>query len=324
MALEVAPGIFKIDTKPLGHSQLVASYLVTGSDGTALIDPGFPSSGGTVVEEIGEIGVDVEQLRCIVLTHTHIDHAGAAGGLAEIAKNADVATHQRGVFYLKNSVKISGGGQMVFGPELGEQLGQASDIPAHRIRVVADGDSIDLGDKKLTVLRTPGHSGDHISLFEEATGTLFPGDTACLHYPQLGHVLIPAGSPPIYHTDYVLAELRRFTELDVKRVLTPHFGEPDTAPAAFLADNINAVAETRKTIEAMLAEGLEFPQVVEGLRARVIEEAKLDKSAIGDFLADVWLRIMLKTGLMGYMADILKYARDIRPFGEGGGELEQL
>jgi glyoxylase-like metal-dependent hydrolase (beta-lactamase superfamily II) len=307
-----------IDTKPLGHEELVASFLVTGSRGTALIDPGFPASAETVADGVRACGVDPEGLQYILLTHTHIDHAGAAGRLARIAKDAEIVTHKRGAFYLKNSAKISGGGRMVFGPELADRLGEAVDVPGERIRQVSDGDSLDLGDKRLTVLYTPGHSGDHVSYFEEATGTLFPGDTACLHYPRLGHALIPAGSPPIYRTDNVIDELQRLATLDVKHLLTPHFGGVDSAsPADFLASNVDSVKTSRSRIEEMFTQGLEFPQVVEKLRADIIgraEESGRTRSDIPDFLADVWLRIMLKTGLMGYMADILEYAREFRPF----------
>jgi len=314
MTTEIAPGILQIDTRPLGHEQLVASYLVQGSAKTALIDPGFPSSADTVLGACLDAGVEAGQIDYIVLTHSHIDHAGAAGIIAAAAPNATVVTHKRGVFYLKNSVKITGGSSIVFGLELGELFGQGKDVPAERIRAVSDGDAVDLGDKQLQVFRTPGHSGDHVSLFEPAGGTLFPGDTACLHYPQLGHVLIPAGSPPIYRTNDVVEELTRLAQLDVKTVLTPHFSQPEAEPAAFLADNIEAVTSARADIEAMLNRGLEFPQVVEALREKVLAAAGRPREDIPDFLADVWLRIMLRTGLMGFMADILQYARDFRPF----------
>lgn len=314
MATEIAPGVLQIDTRPLGHEQLVASYLVQGSAKIALIDPGFPSSADTVLAACLDAGVEAGQIDCIVLTHTHIDHAGAAGIIAAAASNATVVTHKRGVFYLKNSMKITGGSSIVFGLELGELFGQGMDVPAERIRAVSDGDVVDLGDKQLQVFRTPGHSGDHISLFEPAAGTLFPGDTACLHYPRLGHVPIPAGSPPIYRTDDVVEELTRLARLDVKTVLTPHFSKPELEPAAFLASNIQAVAQTRTNIEAMLNRGMEFPQVVEALRDAVLAAAGPQGQNAPDFLTEVWLRIMLKTGLMGYMADILQYARDLRPF----------
>lgn len=322
--LAAGPGVSVIDTKPLGHEQLVASFLVTGSTGTALIDPGFPTSVETVADGVRACGADPERLDYIVLTHSHIDHAGAAGRLAEIAKDAKVVAHKRGAFYLRNSAKISGGGRMVFGAELADQLGQAVDVPGSRIQVVSDGDGIDLGDRRLAVFYTPGHSSDHMSLFEEATGTLFPGDTACLHYPQLGHVLIPAGSPPIYRTDHVVEELQRLATLDAKRVQTPHFGGVEMFPAEFLARNVQTVKLSRSRIEKMLSRGLEFPQVVEKLRAGIVTESGRERDEIPDFVTDVWLRIMLKTGLMGCMADILQYAREIRPFHDAAEEPAQL
>lgn len=314
MRCEAAPGVFTIDTRPLGHEQLVASFLIQGSGATALIDPGFPVSAQVVADGIRACGIELEGLDYIVLTHSHIDHAGAVGWLAQTAKGATIVAHKRGAFYLKNSAKIHGGGRMVFGAELSDALGETADVPASRIRPIDDGDSIDLGDKRLVAFYTPGHSGDHVSLFEEATRTLFPGDTACLHYPQLGHVLIPAGSPPIYRTDSIVAELQRLAALDAATVLTPHFCGVEAPAADFLKRNIESVQTWRGRIEAMFKRGLEFPQVVEKLRADVLDASGRARADIPDFVADVWLRAMLKTGLMGYMADILQYAREMHPF----------
>ena len=316
MVSDVAQDILQIDTEPLGHGQLISSYLVRGSKKTALIDPGFPASFDTVAKGISQTGVAPEDLDYIILTHTHFDHAGAAGQFIQIASNAQAAVHPRGVFYLKNGAKISGGARMVFGAGLSDRLGETIDVPGDRIMPVSDGQSIDLGDLSVTVRYTPGHSGDHLSLVEENSATLFPGDMACLHYPELGHVLIPAGSPPIYRTDQVVEGLQRFLKLNVQRILTPHFGEAPLEPSAFLSKNIEAVVGWRGRIEKLFSQGLEFPQVVEKMRAGIIDDSGMRESAAPGFLADVWLRVMLKTGLMGYMADILQYARDLRPFHE--------
>jgi len=315
MVQQMADGVYLIDTKPLGIENIIASYLVIGSGGMALIDPGFSCSVDTNLEAIGELGVEPDAIDYIVLTHSHIDHAGGVGQLARSAVGrAKVAAHQRGAFYLKNSAKIGGGGHMVFGSEMMADLGEPIDVDSDRIRTIGAGDVIDLGDKNLRVYYTPGHCGDHVSLLEESTGTLFPGDTACLHYPDLGQVLIPAGSPPIYQSEQVLGELETLSQCDVKCVLTPHFGAGENGPGEFLATNIDAVRSDRDRIDAMFRRGMEFPQVVEQLRSEILAQSGKQPDEIPAFISDIWLRIMLRTGLMGLMADLLQYARDIRPF----------
>ncbi len=314
MTQQMADSVYQIDTKPLGVESIIASYLVVGSGATALIDPGVSCSVDANLDAIKELGIEPDAIDYIVLTHSHIDHAGGVGALAQSLGRAKVAAHQRGAFYLKNAVKIAGGGHMVFGSEMMADLGEPIDVAGDRIKVIDDGDTIDLGNKKIRVYSTPGHSGDHVSLLEESTGTLFTGDTACLHYPDLGHTLIPAGSPPIYQTDQILSELSMLSGRGIGCVLTPHFGSAKTDPAEFLSENIDTVKTERDRIDAMFRRGMEFPQVVEQLRAEILKQSGKAPEDIPEFLGDVWLRIMLKTGLMGLMADLLQYARDFRPF----------
>ena len=310
---EIASGIFLIDTKPLGNEQIISSYLIQGKEKCALVDPGFPSSADTVLKGMEGVGVKPGDLDYIILTHTHIDHAGSAGIIARIAKKAKVVTHARGLFYLENSAKIGGGSKMIFG-ELSAGLGEPVDVPADRILAVDEGSGIDLGGKSIQFYYTPGHCGDHISFLEMDTKTLFTGDVSCLHYPQLGHVPIPAGSPPIYRSDFILEQLERFSKFEVKNIATPHYGMADAKPAEYIRKNMQAVRDSRKQIDRMFRSGMEFPQVIEKLRRSIIEESGKPAGEIPDFLAGTWLPIMLRTGLMGFMADILEYARDIRPF----------
>lgn len=312
---EIVSGIYQIDTHALGHKQIIAAYLVIGNKKSVFIDPGFSSSVEKIVQVMNTIGFEIEQLDYIALTHTHMDHAGGVGVLLKKAKNTQILVHSRGAFYLRNSIKISGGAQMIFG-SLMEEMGEVFDIPAQRIQMIGEGDSIDLGDKKLSVFYSPGHSGDHISFFEEETGTLFAGDSACLNYPQLGNVLIPSASPPIYLTEQVIEESKRFLQLKVNSMLTPHFGKPGIEASQFLESNIQAVMNTRNRIKGFLADRREFFQIVEALRSDIFKQSSIQQEEIPKFFSEVWLRLMLKTGLMGYMADILQYARDIRPFYE--------
>ncbi len=139
MAQQMADGVYQIDTKPMGVESIIASYLVVGSGGTALIDPGFSCSVDANLDAIKALGIEADAIDYIVLTHSHIDHAGGVGALAQSAGRAKVAAHQRGAFYLKNSVKIGGGGQMVFGPEMMADLGAPIDVPGDRIKVIGDG-----------------------------------------------------------------------------------------------------------------------------------------------------------------------------------------
>ena len=96
--------------------------------------------------------------------------------------------------------------------------------------------------------------------------------------------------------------------------MTPHYGESDLDIETFVESNIKSVKDTYETIKELFSQGLEFSQVIEKLRASILKDAGVTGERAPEFLTDTWLTIMLQVGLMGYMADILQYARDIRCF----------
>ena len=83
---------------------------------------------------------------------------------------------------------------------------------------------------------------------------------------------------------------------------------------AFVEKSVATVRETQSTIRKLFARGLEFSQVVESLRSSIVSDGGATAEAAPESLTGVWLRTMVQTGLMGYMANILQYARDIRSF----------
>lgn len=314
---ELVPGIFQIDTEAVGQKGLISSYLVKGSEKTALIDPGFPASAALIAQSMKQAGHDPAAIDYIILTHFHLDHSGGTGELLQGAPGARVVCHKRGAFYVKNFAKIVGGAKMVFNDDITKRLGTARMVEADRVVSVDDGDSFDLGGGvKLNVITTPGHTADHISLLEASSGALLAGDMAAIVYPAVGDVLIPAGSPPIFDLDTERASLEKIRGCGAQTMLLPHFGKFNGTLAEFVDRNLEAIDNTQAEVKAMFYEGMEFPQMVQRLRDKVIAEGGTREEDIPEFLRDTWLRLMISTGLMGLMAFMLKYAPYPRPFVE--------
>ncbi len=307
--------IHGIDTEAFGHKRLIASYLVKGKDKTALIDPGFPSSSPVVMKKLKANGIDPSGIDYILLTHFHIDHSGGTGIFLKESPDAKVMVHKRSAFYVKNFAKIVAGARMVFRRELIKKFGEACSVPAGKVVSLNDGDVIDLGGGiRLRVIHTPGHSPDNVCYFEEYSKTLFPGDLACLQYPDLNRVYIPAGSPPLFEINDEISSLKSISRLKTERILVPHYGNACASCDEFTERSMDAIDKTRTSIEGMFREDIEFRHMVERLRREIIEASGKSEDSLPEFLSEIYLREMLKTGLMGFFAFMLEYAPYPRGF----------
>jgi len=312
---EVTPNIFLIDTKAFGQEKIIASYLIRGKNKTALVDPGFPSSASVIEDALETGGMELSQIDYVLLTHFHLDHSGGAGAITKGSPKATVMIHKRAAFYVKNFGKIVGGARMVFRPEIIRKFGEAVPVPHGNIQSLSDGDRIDLGGGTIIrVIHTPGHCADEVSYFEESSGAVMTGDVASLQYPWFNHVPIPAGSPPLFDLTEEIASLNALRSVPAKKILIPHFGEVPGAWYDYLDRNIEAIENTKRAITEMFREKLEFPQMVERLRRDLITASGRPEPEIPEFLSRIYIREMLKTGLMGFLAYLLEYAPYPRAF----------
>lgn len=313
---KITPNIYKIDTEALGQEKIIASYLIKGDKRIAIVDPGFPSSFPIIKENIKLNGFDITNIDYILLTHFHLDHSGSTGLIIKDSPKTKVMIHRRSSFYVKNFFKIVGGARMVFGIDLMRKFGESLEVPGENVISIDNEDEIDLGGIKLKVVYTPGHSSDSVSYFEEKSASLIIGDAACIQYPALNHVMIPAGSPPIFDLVEEISTLNRLKSLHIERILLPHYGVIENSNSEFFERNINAIEKTKDGIIDMFKKNIEFQYMIEELRENIIKESGSPEDAISQFLSEIWLRMMLKTGLMGMMAYLLQYAPYPRKFAE--------
>ncbi len=311
---EIADGIYQIDTEAFGAPGLVAAYLVKGKERTALIDPGFPSSAGGVMDKLRAGVVDPSGIDYIVLTHFHIDHSGGTGAFIRENPGLKVLVHKRSSFYVKNFGKIVGGARMVFRPALIQKFGEVYPVPAENVVPLVDRDEIDLGERVLEVIHAPGHSPDNICIHDRKADILFTGDLSCLQYPDLNRTYIPAGSPPLFEINDEMASLASLERFSPEEILTPHFGPAGLPIRDFIDRSVSAIEDTRKKIKAMFREGVEFQHMIERLSAEIIRASGRPEEEIPEFLRDIYIREMLKTGLMGFLAFLLEYAPYPRGF----------
>jgi glyoxylase-like metal-dependent hydrolase (beta-lactamase superfamily II) len=202
-----------IDVRHLGAERIIGAWLVDG----CLVDPGPSSSLDGLLEGLAD-----ERPERLLLTHIHLDHAGAAGTLAQRWPDLEVWVHERGAPHLADPEKLVASATRLYGDDMDRLWGEILPVPRDRLRVLHGGER--LGPWR--VAYTPGHASHHVSYLHEPSGTLFAGDVAGVRIPPGGLVLAPTPPPDI--------DLRAWHESlellggwDAERVVATHFGAWD-------------------------------------------------------------------------------------------------
>ena len=221
---EAGVGLTAVDTRMTGRTRVTSAYLVH-ADQLALIETGPTTSHEPVVAGLESLGLQPDDLAHIVVTHIHLDHAGGVGHLAERFDKATVWVHERGAPHLADPARLMSSAARVYDGEdrLMELFGPMRPVPSDRLRSVGEGDRIDLGNRSLDVLYTPGHASHHVSLVDSGSGAVFTGDALGIHLPDV-RVLRPATPPPDIDIEAGVASIERIRERAQSLLMFSHFG----------------------------------------------------------------------------------------------------
>jgi len=218
----VAAGITGIDTKMVGRYLVTSAYLIEAAE-PALVETGPGTSADAVTAGLGSLGMASGDLAHIILTHIHLDHAGGAGEIARRFPNATVSVSERGATHLADPTRLVASTERTYGAERARAFfGHVEPVASQRIRSLADGDVIALGNRRLMAMYTPGHASHHVAIHDEATGAVFAGDALGVHLPDV-RVLRPATPPPDFDEELACESIARI-RMRADIVLLSHFG----------------------------------------------------------------------------------------------------
>jgi glyoxylase-like metal-dependent hydrolase (beta-lactamase superfamily II) len=268
-----------IDTRMHGYEGVTAAYVVEGRDRTALVETGPKTSFEALTE--GLESARVERIDWIVVTHIHLDHAGAAGTLAALHPEATVAVHHVGAPHLVDPSKLWKSATRIYGDRMDEMWGGIDPLPEDRIRSLYDGDVIDLGGRTLRAVDTPGHAGHHHAFVDDASDIVFTGDALGVKLQGIAAIR-PATPPPEFNLELAIASIQRLRSLRAAAFWPTHFG-PAPEPIEDLADSaIESLMRWAEWVREARAEGLEGDDAAAAVRshARSEFEAQLDESDI--------------------------------------------
>lgn len=230
----VAAGIRYVDVGFRRNPLVIATAVLDGPDGVTLIDPGPASSIPTLREGLKAGGVDLKEVRTLLLTHIHLDHAGATGSLVRENPSIKVIVHERGAPHMVDPSKLLASAARLYGPGMDDLWGPFLPVPASNVTAVSGsgGERIEAGGRTLEVAYTPGHASHHVCYFDPRSGIAFVGDVAGIRIPPSAFVFPPT-PPPDIDLDLWTASIDRVLDWHPSTLFLTHFG-PVNTPATHL------------------------------------------------------------------------------------------
>ena len=205
-----------IDVLHLGRDRVICAYEIDG----VIVDPGPSSSVETLIDRLGPV-----EPRALLLTHIHLDHAGATGVLCRRYPKLKVYVHELGAPHLVDPSKLLKSAGRLYGDDMWELWGEVSPVPEERITALKGGETVE----GFRVAYTPGHASHHVSYLHEETHDAYVGDVAGVRIPPYDHTIAPT-PPPDIDVELWLDSLHTLACWNAQSLGLTHFGAVEDPP----------------------------------------------------------------------------------------------
>ncbi len=202
-----------------GQSHLIASYLIRHENGVMLVETGPGSTIGGLELELRRRGLRPSDVTHALLTHIHLDHAGAAGWLAQ--QGAHLYVHPNGAPHLVDPTKLLSSAERIYGDDMDRLWGECLPVPEAQITTLDDGDEIAVGGVAVVALETPGHAEHHLAY--QLDDICFTGDVGGVRMPHSG-VVVPPMPPPEFAPERWRRSLKHIEAQRPEYLAPTHFG----------------------------------------------------------------------------------------------------
>jgi glyoxylase-like metal-dependent hydrolase (beta-lactamase superfamily II) len=237
---DLGSGVLCIDTAQ-ERAGMAACYLLRQGDAAAFIECGTAPGVPRLLALLDHLGIAREQVRYVMPTHVHLDHAGGAGALMRELPQARLVAHPRGARHLVDPAKLVAGATAVYGAEAVQRMyGSIEAVPEARVIVAGDGHRLDLGGRVLEFIDSPGHARHHYCIWDARTQGFFSGDSFGLSYREFdspaGPWIFPTTTPVQFDPVAWKSTLERLLSYQPQRMYLTHFGMVQQVRA--LADDL--------------------------------------------------------------------------------------
>lgn len=238
------------------HPMLAASFLMMEGEEAVIVETNTNRATEHILASLSEEGLSPADVRYIIITHVHLDHAGGTGELMRLCPDAVLLTHPRGERHMVDPTRLIESSKQVYGIERYHELyGDILPVPPDRVKTMEDGETLTWQNRTLTFLHTPGHAKHHMVIHDSRSRGVFTGDAFGISYPRFPGstpMVYPATTPTDFDPRQYEQSMDKILAMNPDRLYLTHFGEKT---------NIREMSEILKTdlqkFESVLALGAE-------------------------------------------------------------------
>lgn len=253
--------IHTLDLNFMGVPGTIASYLIPHAHGAILVESGPGSTIPALEDRLAAHHLSVKDITDVLLTHIHLDHAGAAGWLAR--QGARIHVHPVGAPHLLDPEKLLASAARIYGDQMDSMWGEFLSVPEERLSVLQDGEDIEIEGLHFRPIDTPGHAEHHFAyLFGDVC---FTGDIGGVRLAGPRHVRLPM-PPPEFILEKWRESLKKLSQEDFSWIVPTHFGifhDPDW--------HLSALAKALNEIDAWMEATLPSDPPFEGLNDEFLD-----------------------------------------------------
>lgn len=260
-----------IDLQFRGSPRVIATAILQGADGVTLVDPGPTSCLPALEQGLRDRGLALRDVRSVLLTHIHLDHAGACGTIVERVPAARVYVHERGAPHMVDPAKLLASATRLYGDQMDALWGAFQPVPAAQVTVLKGGERLPLAGTSISVAYTPGHAKHHVSYLDEYAGVAYVGDTAGVQVA--GNYLIAPTPPPDIDIEAWQQSLSTIDAWQPVSLFLTHFG-PVSPARAHLARVKTVVADAAAISRRMIDDGGSDEELAARYAGRMREDVR--------------------------------------------------
>lgn len=306
-----------LDLEFLGNPKAIAAFLIPHNSGFVLVESGPGSTYDTLERALASLGVTPPEITDLLLTHIHLDHAGAAGKLA--ANGTRVHVHEIGAPHMADPRRLLGSARRIYREQMDSLWGEFLPVPEHLLNPLQDLNEIAVGGLVFTALDAPGHANHHCAFLLD--DVCFAGDVGGVRLPGAAHVEIPL-PPPETHLGLWQKSLDRIETLPIQRIATTHYGIHDD-----ITWHMNALRNGIEVVDSWVKLTIQDLPDLQTFRERFYAWVREAEAGSGvpperiEVFASVNPREMSADGLYRYWK---KYLDDNLPRGSGANKAAGL